>query len=323
MRNLILASLAAASWLCTAPAAGQPADSWPGGPVRLVVPFAAGGPSDMFARMLADPLGEAWRQQVEVENVAGQGGYAGMQIVAKAAADGRTLALSTSTDAIAAATDPAVPYDVTRDLRQVALIAQSPFVVAAGPGLAAANLAEAADLARARPGEIGMASAGIGVPSYMAGLLLQRALGVTFLDVTFKGQGPAIQAVASGAVPLGMMSPSTALGLLSAGKLRALAATSARRLAVLPAVPTVAELGHPGFEVSIWFGVQAPAATPEAVVRRVAADVARAMEREDVRARLAASGVELLPGGPEEYARLLRADIAKWAETARAAGIAR
>jgi tripartite-type tricarboxylate transporter receptor subunit TctC len=297
------------------------AQTYPSRPIRMIVPFSPGGPTDILARLLGAKLTEAWGQPVVVDNRPGAGGMIGTELAVKAPPDGYTLILSIAADAISVALYPKMPYDVQRDLRPVCLVSISPFVLVAHPSLQVRSLGELIELARARPGQIGFASGGIGVPSHMAGELLKWRAGIDLLHVPYKGQGPAMADVLAGHVPLMFVNPMNGLPYIRDGRLRALAVSAPERIPSAPELPTVAESGLPGFDVSIWFAIQAPAATPDDIVRRLADELRRILAEPEVRASQAAQGAESVFEGPDEVTARLRADIVKWREVIKAANI--
>jgi tripartite-type tricarboxylate transporter receptor subunit TctC len=303
------------------PIAGAAAETYPSRPIRMVVPFPPGGPTDILARLLGGKLTEAWGQPVVVDNRPGAAGIIGTEIVVKAPPDGYTLVLSIAADAISSALYPKMPYDVLHDLRPVCLVSISPFVLVVHPSLNVRSLGQLIELARARPGQIGFASGGVGVPSHMAGELLKWRAGIELLHVPYKGQGPAMADVLAGHVPLMFVNPMNGLPYIRDGQLHAIAVSTPERIAAAPEIPTLAESGLPGFDVSIWFAVQAPAATPDDIVRRLADELRRILEQPDVRASQAAQGAESVFEGPDAVTARLRADIVKWTEVIKAANI--
>jgi tripartite-type tricarboxylate transporter receptor subunit TctC len=275
-----------------------------------------------LARLIGIKLGELWGQSIVIDNRAGASGMIGTELAAKSAPDGYTWVLSNNADAISVSLYPKIPYDVLKDLQQVCLISQSPFMLVVHPSVPAHTLPELVALARAKPGELGFASGGgVGVPSHMAGEMLKWRAKIDLIHIPFKGQGPATQDVLAGHVPMMFTNTMNGLPFVRDGKLRALAMSSAERSAAAPDIPTVAELGYPGFDVSIWFGLQVPAGTPRAIVDRIAGSVRQVLEQPDVRANLALQGAEPMFEGPEAFAVRMRAEIGKWAEVVKAANI--
>jgi tripartite-type tricarboxylate transporter receptor subunit TctC len=306
----------------TGPLAGVAAETYPSRPIRLIVPFSAGGPSDILARLIGAKLTEAWGQPVLIDNRPGAGGIIGTELTVRAPPDGYTLVLSNAADAISVGLYPKLPYDLMRDLRQVCLIADSPFMLVVHPSVPAHSVKELIALARAKPGELAFATSGVGVPSHMAGEMLKWMAHIDLTHVPYKGQGPATADVLAGQVPMMFTNPLNALALVKDGRLRALAVSTSWRSEAAPDIPTVAEAGDlPGFDVGIWFGIQAPAATPDDIVRRIAAEVRRILEQPDMRASLAAQGAVPTFEDPEKFAARERSDIVKWTAVIKAAGL--
>jgi tripartite-type tricarboxylate transporter receptor subunit TctC len=296
--------------------------AYPSRPIRLVVPFAPGGPADSIGRQVGGALGAAFGQPVVVDNRAGAGGAIGADLVAKAAPDGHTLLLSNVGDTIAVSLYKNLPYDYQRQFTPVSLVASSPFVIVVHPGVPAGNVTELIQLAKAKPGTLTFGSAGIGVASHLAGELFKQMAGVSITHVPYKGQAPATADLLGGQIAFMFNNPLTSLPHVQSGKLRAIGVTSKARLAAAPNIPTVAETGVPGFDVGTWFAVVAPAGTPAPIVNRVAAEIAKAMADRDTRDKLAAQGVEAIGSTPAELGRLIQADVAKWAKVIKDGGIA-
>jgi tripartite-type tricarboxylate transporter receptor subunit TctC len=310
--------------LVLAAAAGAPsaqAQAWPARPVSLVVPYPPGGSADILARAIGQKLGERLGQPVVVENKAGAGTAIGAKAVATAAADGYTLLLGTvSSQAINPAMSK-VGYDALKDFVAVSPVAAIPFVLVAHPGVAASNIRDVIALARANPGKVGYASAGPGTSNHLAGELLASAARVSLLHVPYKGSAPALNDVLGGHVPLMFDLLATSLPMLQTGKLKALAVTSRQRSPLLPNVPTARESGLPDYEVTAWFGVFAPAATPAPVVARLNAEITAVLQAPDMQKRLHELGAEPETGSAEEYARYVREEADKWTAVVRKAGL--
>lgn len=319
-RSWILPAVAAVLGLAAPRAAA--AEEYPTRQIRMIVPFSPGGPSDILARVLGAKLADAWGQAVVIDNRAGASGMIGTELAVKSPPDGYTLILSNNADEISISLYPKMPYDIVRDLQPVCLVSQSPFVLVVHPSVPARSLAELIALARARPGELGFASGGgVGVPSHMAGEMLKWRAKIDLIHIPFKGQGPATQDVLAGHVPMMFTNTMNGLPFMRDGQLRALAVSTATRTAAAPEIPTVAEQGFPGFDVGIWFGIQAPAGTPRPIVDKIAGEVRRILDQPDMRAQLAAQGAESLFGDPEVFAARIRAEIVKWAEVVKAANL--
>jgi tripartite-type tricarboxylate transporter receptor subunit TctC len=291
------------------PALSQP---FPAKPVRIIVPFPPGGGADALARLMAPQLAEIWKQQVAVENRPGASGHIGADFVAQAPADGTTLLMSST----ASLTEKNVAQ-----FAPVTLVSASPYVVTASLKTPVASIRELIALAGANPGKLSYASSGAGAASHLSAELFKSMAGVDLLHVPYKGTGQALTDLLAGQVDLLFAPSQTVIQHVRAGKLRALATTGARRTATLPDLPTVAESGLPGYEALGWFGVLAPAATPRAIVERLSADANRVLADPDVRSRMIALGADPRGNTPEEFARFIRDDQAKWAKLMREAGI--
>ncbi|MCX7229531.1 MAG: tripartite tricarboxylate transporter substrate binding protein [Burkholderiales bacterium] len=300
-------------------ARAQPAP-FPSRPVRIVVPQAPGGASDALARVMAARLGERWGQNVVVENRAGAGGNVGTEAVAKAPADGHVLLMGyAGTNSI----NPALyakPGWEPKDLVGVATLAAVPFALVVNPQLGVSNVEQFVAAARAKADAIGYGSAGNGSVNHLLGVMFGAAAGVQMLHVPYKGAAPAITDLIGGQVQAVFTSLPSVAGFIQRGQLRALAVTSPARSPAFPDLPTLGESGVRGMEVSPWFGLLAPAATPAATVARINADVNALLAMADVRERFAASGADVLSGSPERFAELLREDLARWARVVRQSG---
>ena len=298
------------------------AQAYPAKPVRLVVPFPPSGGNDVFARLLAQKLGEAWKQQVLVENRPGAGGNIGTEFAARAAPDGYTLLLGhTGTLAINPALYTKTGYDPQRDFAPIALLASAPLVLVAHPASPFHSVSELLAQARAKPGEINFASSGSGTGSHLSGELLQVLAGIKLTHVPYKGTSPAITDVLGGQVPMMFSVLPTALPQIRAGKLRAIAVTGSARMPQLPDVPTVAESGVPEFESTLAYGILAPRGTPEGVIEEIRAQLARVAATREWRERIEFEGAVPLSGTPAEFAALIRVQGEKWGKVIRAAGI--
>jgi tripartite-type tricarboxylate transporter receptor subunit TctC len=298
------------------------AQPYPSKPVRLVVPFAPGGTTDVLARLLGQKLSEGMGQQFLVDNRPGAGGNIGTELAAKAPADGYTLVMSfDGTMAINPSVYRKLPFDAQRDLAPVASMAQVPLLIVVHPGVAAANVAEFVALAKANPKRVNYSSAGHGSTGHLTGELFAARAGIEMVHVSYKGGGQAVQDLLGGQIQMLVTALPTVEGHLKGGKLRALAFTSARRVAGAPDVPTLAESGYAGFDVLSWYGVLAPAGTPAEVVRRLNGEINAIVQAPDVRARLLALGAEPTGGTPEQFAATIRADTARWAKVVADAAI--
>jgi tripartite-type tricarboxylate transporter receptor subunit TctC len=295
--------------------------AYPTKPVRLIVPFPAGGPSDLFGRALAQGMGERLGQPVVVENVSGVGGVIGVDRAAKSEPDGYTLALnSASTVAIAPFSLSKLPYDVKKDLALITVVVRVPEVLAVHPSVPAKTLAELISYAKANPGKINFGSAGGGSITHLAGELLKAEARVDMVHVAYKGAAPAVTDLVGGTVQMGIFDVPVLLGHIRAGRLKALAVTSGARASTLPDVPTTAEAGYPNVTSDNWYGLVAPARTPAEVQKRIHAAAIGTLNSAAIKEQYAkVSGVPS-PGTPEDYARFLAAEQAKWSKVVRAIG---
>jgi tripartite-type tricarboxylate transporter receptor subunit TctC len=298
------------------PAAAQ----YPFKPVRPVVPAAAGGPTDLIARAIAPKLSEGLGQPVLVDNRGGAGGVVGTDIVAKAAPDGHTLALVF----ISHATNPAMagklPYDSARDFAPVTLVGYQTLLLVTHPSLPVNSVRDLITLAKSKPGKLDYAADKASGP-HLAGELFKASTGTAIVHIAYKGNGPALADTLSGQIPFMFNTISTSLPHVKAGKLKALAVTSAQRSPLAPDVPTMAESGLPGFEVTPWYGILAPAGTPPEVVARLNAEALKVLRNPETRALLERQGIELVGSSPQEFGAYLQAETAKWTKVIKSAGI--
>jgi tripartite-type tricarboxylate transporter receptor subunit TctC len=303
-----LALFAASVLLCAAGVLAQP---YPAKPVRMIVPFAAGGGTDIIARLIAQKVTDAWGQQMVVENRAGGGSVIGTEVVARSAADGYTLLLAAPPFATNAALLPRLPYDSLQDFAPVTLVATAPLIVVVHPSLPVRSIKELVAAARARPGQLSYGTSGNGGPQHLAGELLKSMADIDLLHIPYKGGAPAVVDLVGGQVQLGFASMLTALPFVKAGRLRAIAVTGARRSAILPNLPAVAEAGFPGYETTTWYGILARAGAPPAVIATLNADIARALNLPEVKDRLAGEGAEVVAGTPAAFASFIQTEIAR------------
>ncbi len=317
------AGVALAAWgpLFLAPGGAVYAAGFPDRPIRLIVPFAPGGGVDLAGRVLAQRLTERLPQPVVVENRVGASGLVGAELVARAAPDGHTLLIgSQTTQAVVPAMVAKPPYDGIRDFAPVILVATSPLVVTVHPALPVKDVAQLIALAKARPGQLTFGAAAGGTP-HMAGELFKASAGVDLLFVPYKGEGPAVSDLIGGHIAVVFGNLPVVLPHVRSGRLRALAVTSAQQAAGAPEIPTVAASGLPGFDASTWFGVFAPAATPREIVQRLNEEAARGLQQPEVRDKLAAQGLFVAAGPPEQLAKLLVVEVPRWSRIARGSGL--
>ena len=297
------------------------AQTYPTKPIRLVVPFPPGGATDILARDVAQKLTEAWGQQVIVDNRPGAGGNIGSELVAKSAPDGYTLEMGTvGTHAINASLYAKMPYDHVKDFVPVILVAGVPNVLVVNPAVPANSVAELIAYAKANPGKLNFASSGNGTSIHLSGELFKFMAGVQMTHVPYKGSAPALQDLIGGQVQLMFDNLPPSLPQIKAGKLRALAVTSLARAPALPDVPTMAEAGLPGYEASSWFGVLAPAGTPPAIVTKLNAEIARWLATPEAKEKLSKQGANAAGGTPEDFAKHIAAETAKWAKVVKDSG---
>jgi tripartite-type tricarboxylate transporter receptor subunit TctC len=294
--------------------------SYPSRPVRLIVGFAPGGGVDINARMLAPKLSEYLGQQVVVENVPGAGTNIANERVAKAAPDGYTLLINTAAVAINMSLYRNLPFDTLRDFAPVSVFSHSPNVLVVNAKLAAQNVKELVAMARGAPGKLNYSSAGVGTTQHLAAELFKLRTGTFIVHIPYKGTAPSMTALIAGEVDLSFANIPSIQGHLKSGRLRALAATAARRDPQLPEVPTMKEAGVEGVEVVVWYGVLAPAGTPRDIVQTLANGIMRATRDPEVRRRMLEQGAEPVGSTPEEFAKLLREEVARWAEVVKISG---
>jgi tripartite-type tricarboxylate transporter receptor subunit TctC len=297
------------------------AQEYPSRPVRVIVPFAAGGPNDLIVRLVAQKLAASLGQPFLVENRAGAGGNIGTDYVAKSAPDGYTLLSVGPGSLIINPLMGKVPYDTERDFAPIALMARAPNALVAHPSLAAHSVKELIALARARPGAINYGSGGNGSTPHLAAALFAAMAGVELTHVPYKGTAPATADLIGGQVQIAFLGIPAVLPHVRSGKLRVLAVTGLQRSAELPDVPTVDESGVAGYEVNPWYGLLAPVGTPRAIVARLGAETTRVVRAAEMREKLAGQGAEAVGGTPEEYAAVIRADTATWTRVVGQAGL--
>jgi len=296
------------------------AQGYPARPVRIVVPFAPGGPNDILARVIGQKLTESWGQQVIVENRAGGGTVIGTEVVAKSPPDGYHLLMVSTSHTTNPTLVRKLPFDTLRDLAPVILVANSSNVLLAHPSLPARSVKELIALAKTRPDQVAYGSGGNGASTHLSGEMLCQMGGVTMIHVPYKGAGPANIALISGQITWMFGNAMPSVPHIKAGRLRALAVTGRQTISALPGVPTVAAT-LPGFEANSWYGVSVQGGTPKDVIAKLNQDIGRVLGTSDMRTRLEAEGAEPGGGSSEEFGSFFRAEIDKWAKVIRAAGI--
>ena len=321
MKILPRLALAFAAAVAAATMPSASAQNYPARPIRIIVPFAPGGPADLLARTLGQKMQENWGQAVLADNKPGAGGNLGMDLGAKAAPDGYTLVIAPTGNLTVNPHLGALPYDVFRDLAPVTQLATVENVLVVNPGIAVNSVQDLVALARAKPGSLSFASPGAGSQAHVAGEFLKSLSGIDMVHIAYKGTGPALNDLLGGQVSMMFSQMSSALPHLRAGKLRALGVASLKRSAVLPSLPTVAEQNLPGFEAVSWYALMAPAGTPAEVITKLQAESARILRLPDVREKLAALGAEAVGNRPEELAAIIRAESVRWQKVVKDAGI--
>jgi tripartite-type tricarboxylate transporter receptor subunit TctC len=294
---------------------------YPERPVRLIIAQSPGGNADIIGRALAEGLGERFGQLVVVDNRGGASGIIAIELTVRAPPDGHTLLLVASSFGVNPALNRKLSYDQERDLAPITLVATAPNILVVGPALPVRSVEELIQVAKSKPGQLTFGSSGnLGSP-HLAGELFKLMAGVNMVHVPYKGAAAALTDLIAGRISLSFASLPSAIGHVKSGRLRALAVTSEKRFSLVPELPTVAELGLPGFETSAWQGLLAPAGTPRAIVNRINADAASSVRSAGMRNLLAANGAEGVGNAPEAFAAFVQKQIAKWTRVVRAAGI--
>ncbi|PUE35127.1 tripartite tricarboxylate transporter substrate binding protein [Limnohabitans sp. Jir72] len=310
LTGLLLALLATTGW----------AQSWPNKPVRMIIAFPPGGPTDLVSRVLAQRLSEQLGQQVIVDNKPGAGGNLAAELAAKAAPDGYTIFYNTSAIVIGPALYGKVNYDTLKDFAPVALTASVPMVLVVNPQLPARSVKEFLELAKSRPGALNYSSSGTGTITHLASAMVSTQTGVQTQHIPYKGSAPGLVDLVAGQTQFMIDTINTVLPYVRDNRLRGLAVTSSKRSSLLPDLPTLAESGLSGFDAAAWQGVVVPAGTPADIIQKLNAEVNKALANPDLRARLAAQGAEILGGIPAEYAAHLRTEMPRWAKAVKDSG---
>jgi tripartite-type tricarboxylate transporter receptor subunit TctC len=314
---VFLAAVLVAASLHIGPAAAQ---AWPAKPVRIIVPFAAGGTSDNLGRVVAQKLSETFKQPFVVENRGGASGVIGSEMVAKAAPDGYTLVVSGVASHVVVTALSKVPYDPLKDFTHVALFGGPPSVFAVHPSVPARDLKEFVALAKASPGKYSYASPGNGSHGHLVGEVFKRLAGIDMTHIPYKGGGPSVADLIAGHVPAASTTLSSAATQIRAGKARGLAVSSAARLHDHPDIPTFSEMGYPELVATIWFGLSGPAGLPQDIVQRLNADVRRILQLPDVRVRLRPEGIEPNNLDPQQFSAFVAEELKRWVPILRATG---
>lgn len=300
---------------------GAAAQSYPSRPIRLIAPSSPGSGVDIVARIVGQKLSENLKQQVVIDNRAGAGANLGAEIAAKATPDGYTLFMGTPAHAINTSLYRRLNYDIVKDFSPISLVTSGQYVLVVHPSLPARNVKELIALARARPGQLNYASAGNGNATHLAAELFKSLTKLNVVHVPYKGTGPALTDLIGGQVQLMFANLTAGLPHIKSGKLRALAATGTTRSPAAPDIPTMIESGVPGYTVTSWYGVLAPAATSQEIINRLNGEIARVMRSPDMKNRLAGEGAEPVSSTPAEFAAFIKTEIAKWGKVIRGAGI--
>jgi tripartite-type tricarboxylate transporter receptor subunit TctC len=314
------AGLSLATVVLCASATQSSAQTWPARPVRIIVPFAAGGPADIYARFLGQRLQEPLGQTFVIDDRPGAGSIIGTELVSKSPADGYTLLLMSNTHTINESLVPKKPFMLMKDFIPVAPINYSDLVLVVHPSVPVKTVKELIQLAKAKPRGFNYASSGTGTPYHLAGELFKSMAGVDIVHVPYKGSSEARTGVIGGQVELMFDAITTMTPMVKAGKVRALGTTGSKRSSVLPQVPTVAEAGVPAYEATIWLGVMAPAGTPKAVVDRLNTEIVKITTRADVKKAWNEQGAEPITMSPAEFEKYLNDDIAKWSKVVKLSG---
>jgi tripartite-type tricarboxylate transporter receptor subunit TctC len=302
-------------------AAAHAQDAYPSRPVRILVPYPAGGAVDIVSRTLGDELSKQWNQPVVVENRPGAGGVIASQAAATSPKDGYTLIVVASGHATNPFLYAHLPYDTFRDFAPISLLGSSPNILLVRADSPFKTLADVIAEAKQKPGTLSYGHAGNGTSTHLAGELLKSMAKIDVLGVPYKGGAPAINDLLGGHLPLSFNNAPESLGQITGGKVRALAVTTGARVPFLPDVPSMAEAGVPGYDTAVWWGLLAPGGTPPEVVAKIARDTARALESPAVKERLSKLGATAIGSSPEDFAKLIRSDYDKWGPIIKAAGI--
>lgn len=306
--------------LCMAGANSVSAQNYPSKVVRVIVPFPAGGPVDIIARLVCERLGVSLGQTFVIDNRAGAGSAIGSDIVAKAAPDGYILLMQASSHAILPAIQPKLPYDAIKDFAPVSLVATGPLLLQLHPSVNAKSVGELIALARTKPGGLTYASASTGSANHLAGELFKELTNTDILHVPYKGAAPATQALLAGEVNILFNNMPSGLPHIKAGTVRTLAVTSPKRAQALPDLPTLSESGVPGFDVQTWYGMLAPAGTAPVIVNKLRDEIAKALSQPEMKERFASLGLEPVASTPEQFDAYIKSEVPKWTRVARISG---
>ncbi|WP_192805216.1 MULTISPECIES: Bug family tripartite tricarboxylate transporter substrate binding protein [Noviherbaspirillum] len=301
--------------------AAQAQSAYPSKPITMVIPFPPGGPTDLVARVLAQKMGEQMGQQIIVDNRGGANGNIGSALVAKAPADGYTVLYNTSSIVLSPALYKSLSYDVQRDLAPVALTATVPLALVVNPSLPVNTMKEFIDYAKANPGKLSYGSAGSGNITHLGAFQFLQANGIEAVHVPYKGSAPADADLVGGQIQFMTDTINSVASFVRDKRMRLLAVTTPKRIAIFPDVPTVAESGMPGFEVSAWQGLMVPAKTPEPIIKRLNSELMKALQSPDVQKKLGAQGAIAIGSTPDEYSAYLKAELARWSKIVKQTGV--
>lgn len=319
IRHLMLLIIAVASgWLAAAPAWSQ---GYPSRPVRMIIPFPPGGSLDIAMRVIAPKMSEVMGQNMVIDSRPGADGNIGTEIVARSPADGYTVLIHAVPLVVNPSLRRKLPFNVEKDFTPVSLLTASPLVLVVNPSVPAKSIKELLAIAKAHPGKLTYASAGNGSNLHMAAELLNNVTGSKMLHVVYKGGGPALIAVLSGETDLSYLNIAAIMSYVQSGRLRALGITSAQRSPLMPDVPTIAESGAPGYEFTAWAGALVPSGTPKEVVDKLYDGFSKALQSPEAKKRFAEQGAIIVGSSPDEYAKFVKAELAKWAKVVKEAGI--
>ena len=320
-RTRAISAFCGAVGLCGVGPTEAAAPSYPTRPIRLLVPFAAGGGSDTLARILSAKMSESMGQTWVVDNRGGAGGNLAAETVARAEPDGHTVFIALSTVITVNPSLYKLPFSVERDLQPAVMLAGAQYILVVHPSVPAKTVAELVTLAKQKPGTLNYASGGTGTPLHLAAELMKTRAGIQMTHIAYKGGGPAAASVLAGETQVLFASVASSIPHIKAGKLRAIATTGAKRSKVVPDLPTIAESGYPGFDVSTWYALLVPARSPQYVIERLYTEALKAMEHTEVQKAMAAQGLEVEPGTAKQVAARMKAETAMWAAVIKEAGI--
>jgi tripartite-type tricarboxylate transporter receptor subunit TctC len=296
------------------------ADTYPSRPITITVPFPPGGANDILARLLAPKLSAAVNQPVIIENKGGGGGTIGAALVAKSKPDGYTLLMTAVPFVITQTLYPKLPYDAVKDFTPITLLTSPPFLLAVNPSLGVRNINELVALAKARPGKLSFGSAGIGSPGHLAGELINKRAGTAMTHVPYKGGGPAVADVVAGHISFIMATSAEIMPFANQGRLTVLGATSRNRISFLPQIPTLHESGLPNFDITVWYGISAPAGTPATVVALLNRELRAILKQPDIQERLREIGMEGAGTTPEQFGQFIASETTRWGQLVKDSG---